>query len=638
MKNCWNFRLSSLALLLILPGMLRAQSGDPEPVRESEPTGYIFPINPGQVNYLAGTMGELRSSHFHGGIDIRTGNRIGIPVLATQAGYVSRAQVSSYGYGTVLYLTHPNGRISVYGHLDRISGKLGALIKREQYKRKNFELTLNFGPYAFRVNQGDTIALSGNSGSSQGPHLHFEIREGNYVLNPLKFGFTEIKDNIPPTGQKIALRTLDMNSRINDRFGRFEFTLVKRSSEEYVLPFPIMAYGRIGVELLANDRMDASTGRCGINYIEMDVDSQQVFAQHIERVDLEETRGILALMDYKASETRGKRYNKLYVDDGNRLPFFQTKDDGIITILDADRKVTVTLKDESGNTSAVRFRLKRMPSTDNIKLSTSRASWLDYEIMENTLLISSKPCEANTLDLFRRGRKTAVPYAYKSTNQVVHLINLKQQIPDSVATCSGNLVFHFKDEVPSRTHYTYYSDWADVVFPAEALFDTLYLNVNHRIVDGRESFIIGNRVTPLRRSVHITLKPELPQTPANNLAVYRREAGGNFYVGGEWINGKVKFSVQELGEFIFLTDTLPPSINQIRLDRNGARFRVRDGRSGIAYYEASLNGEWVLMAYDYKFGILQSDKLDPKKPFQGDFELKVVDRAGNERIFRQKIQ
>ncbi len=625
-------------MLAALPGSLLAQFNELEPLRDGGSSSYLFPINPGQPNYLAGTMGELRSSHFHGGIDIRTGNRIGLPVLATQDGYISRAQISTSGYGTALFVAHPDGHVSVYGHLDRIKGKAGARVKREQYNRKSFEVTLSFRENEFRVKRGDTIALSGNTGSSQGPHLHFEIREGNYVLNPLKFGFTEIKDNIPPAGQKVALRTLDVHSRINDRFGRFEFTLVKKSSEEYVLPVPILAYGTIGIELLGTDRMDNSTGRCGINYIEMFVDSQQVFSQYIEKVDLDETRGILALMDYKTSEIRGKRYNKLYIDDGNRLPFYQTENAGVITVKDADRAVRISLKDESGNKSTIRLRLKKSPITDDIKLSTSKTAKLESEVLENTLVISSRPCpDVNQLSVFTKGKQISLPFAYKSAQQVVYLIDLTKMQPDSVSTCSGSQTFHFKDVVPSATEYTYYSDWADASFPALSLYDTLFLNVNHRIEDSREYFVIGNRTTPLHKSIRVTLKPTVEMTPAKNLAVYRREGLSYNYVGGDWNNGKVRFSTQELGEFTFLTDSTAPAINRIRLDGQNARFRIRDGRSGIAYYEASINGEWVLMSYDYKFGILQSDKLDPKKPFKGDFELKVVDRAGNERIFKQKI-
>ena len=627
-----------MCFLAALPGCTLAQLGDTESTRSAGSVGYLFPINPGQPNYLAGTMGELRRTHFHGGIDIRTNNRIGIPVLATQEGYVSRAHVSAFGYGTCLYVTHPDGNVSVYGHLNKISGKLGEDILKEQYNRKTFEINMGFKPDQYRVTRGDTIAFSGNTGSSQGPHLHFEIRNKNLALNPLKFGFTEIKDNIPPTAQKIALRTLDLHSRINDRFGRFEFTLVKKSSKEYVLPFPILANGNIGVEFLGNDRMDSSPGRCGINYIEMFLDSQKVFSQFIENVDLEETRGILALMDYRTLETKGKRFNKLFVDDGNNLAFYQAVNNGRIAVQGADRAVRISLKDEFGNNSNVRFRLKTSPVTDEIRLSNSKSTSLEADLLGNTLVVTAPKCnESSVLKIFSEGKIQEMRYSYKSPQQYVFLIDLQRTQPDSVENCSGKKVFHFKDVIPSTTDYTYYSDQLDATFPALALYDTLFLNVSHQVVGAKESFMIGHYTTPLHKSIRVTLKPTLNQNPVKNLSVYRKQGSSLTYLGGEWINGKVKFSTQELGEFTFAADSIAPSIGRIRLDRQNARFRIRDGRSGIAYYEASINGQWLLMSYDFKSGIVQSDKLDSKQLLKGDFELKVVDQAGNERIYKQKI-
>ena len=639
MRSYWNLLLSKIYLLVALPCSVLGQFNEVETPKGAGGSRYLFPINPGNPNYLAGTMGELRSTHFHGGIDIRTNNRIGIPVLATQDGYVSRANVSAFGFGTSLYLTHPDGNTSFYGHLDKISGRLGDHVKREQYSRKTFEIDFTLLPEEFKVKRGDTIALSGNTGSSQGPHLHFEIRDGNHALNPLKFGFTEIIDHIPPTPRKIALRTLDINSRINDRFGRFEFTLLKKSSSDYVLPFPILAHGAIGVELLAEDRMDNSPGHCGINYIEMSVDSQKVFSQFIERVDLEETRAILALMDYKTLETRGKRFNKLYVDDGNKLPFYQTQHDGIVEVNGNDRAIKIALRDESGNLSYARFKLKNIPIVKELTLSTSRTAAIESDLLENVLMISSRRCpDVNFLKVFSNGQAEQISPSYRSAQQTVYLIDLQKTMPDSVATCAGNLKFHFKDVVPSRTRYTYYSDWVDATFPENALYDTLYLNTNHRIENNKESFVIGQRTTPLQRPIQVTLKPSMVQYGGKNLGIYRKEGGGVSYLGaGEWSAEKVRFTTQELGEFIFRRDSLPPSIGRIRLNNQSARFRIRDGLSGISYYEASVNGLWLLMSYDYKTGILQSDRLDPKKPLKGDFELKVVDRAGNERIFKQKI-
>ena len=126
---------------------------------------YLFPIGPGIPNTLSGTMGELRATHFHAGIDIRTNNMVGLPVVAVQDGFISRVVMSSFGYGKVIYLTHTDGMTSVYAHLDGIKGKLGEFVRQEQYMAKSFEKDLQFKPGQFRVKRGDTIAISGNTGS-----------------------------------------------------------------------------------------------------------------------------------------------------------------------------------------------------------------------------------------------------------------------------------------------------------------------------------------------------------------------------------------------------------------------------------------------------------------------------------------
>lgn len=154
-----------------------AQFSDPDsiPATTSTQERYIFPIRPGSPGSLAGTMGELRSTHFHSGIDIRTNNEIGWPVLAAKSGYISRAGVSPSGYGNVLYINHPDGNTTVYGHLDKFKGAVGEYVLKERYKRKRSDVDIDFSPTQFPVKQGDTIAYAGNTGSSGGPHLHFNI-------------------------------------------------------------------------------------------------------------------------------------------------------------------------------------------------------------------------------------------------------------------------------------------------------------------------------------------------------------------------------------------------------------------------------------------------------------------------------
>ncbi|MGB5928939.1 MAG: M23 family metallopeptidase, partial [Cyclobacteriaceae bacterium] len=162
---------------------------------------YLFPIKPGEKNLLAGTMGELRSSHYHGGIDIKTEQREGFEVYATQDGYISRIKVSGYGYGNAMYVQHPDGNTSVYGHLQRFLDDVADYVRGQQYEREAFGVDLFPEKEMFPVKKGDVIAISGNSGGSSGPQLHFEIRDKNQrPLNPLTFGFEkEINDNIPPT-------------------------------------------------------------------------------------------------------------------------------------------------------------------------------------------------------------------------------------------------------------------------------------------------------------------------------------------------------------------------------------------------------------------------------------------------------
>ena len=138
-------------------------------------------------------------------------------------------------------------------------------------------------------------------------------------------------------------------------------------------------------------------------------------------------------------------------------------------------------------------------------------------------------------------------------------------------------------------------------------------------------------------TVDISLRPQNNYVFNRQTAIYRAEGNRYTYLGGDWSNGKVKFSTREFGDFVILQDSVPPTVTKVYCNNSSVRFRMRDGLSGIAYFEANINGKWLLMNYDYKTGIIQSDRLDKSQPLKGDFELKVVDNAGNEKIFKQKI-
>lgn len=640
MRSCWNLKLSkTFFYLLVISGPAAAQFSPDKSIYTVERANYLFPIRPGNTAIITGTMGELRNTHFHAGLDIDTPG-VGVPVVAAEDGYVVRASATTGGYGNVLYVLHPDGNTTVYAHLDQFKGALGDYIRKERYQRKVSEIDLEFKPNQFPVTKGELIALSGNTGGSGGPHLHFEVRNpNNEATNPLAYNFAEVKDNLSPVVFKIALKTLDQKARINDQYGRFEFSVVK-SGNNYWLPNPILAKGNIGVEVLAHDKMENSRFRYGINYIEMLADSQLVFAQTIDKVNFEDSRQILSVMDYKTLELRGSRFNKLYVDDGNKLDYYRgASKKSSIVVKEKEAAVEIKLRDFNGNVTRVNFRLKPSPVVAETTLLPVSGKPFEAEVFENTLRVTVKSCPEvqNEIDIWQQGKSIKWEASYTGPNQQVYLINLLATLPDSIRTCQGTMVFNFKDRIPSETNYKYYSDLVDIEFPNQSLYDTTFLTISYDTLNQKEIFTLGNRTTPLNKSIAVTLKPKFSYFQTRDLGLYRKEGRGYAFVSSEWKNNYLKFNTRDFGEFTLMRDTIPPAITRIGLNNAAARFKIKDNLSGISYFEAHLNGEWLLMVYDYKTGILKSEKLDSTKPLMGDFELKVVDQAGNESIFKQKI-
>lgn len=632
-------RLSSFTILfLFVAYTTRAQFSevDSKTVREEK---YIFPLKPGQPGSLAGTMGELRNTHFHSGIDIRTNNEIGWAVLASKSGYISRATVSPVGFGNVLYINHPDGTTTLYGHLDKFNGAIGEHILTERYKQRASNIDLTFQNGQFTVKQGDTIAFAGNTGSSGGPHLHFDIRRDNQALDPLKFEFSEVHDIAPPIVQKIALKTLDIHSRVNDRFGRIEF-YPSSIGKNYTLNTPILASGIIGIELLGYDRVDNARYKCGINYIEVFVDSQKVFSQKIEELDLSESRSIFTLVDYKVMRNQGDRFYKLYVDDGNKLNFYSASP-GTGQIKVNKNKVSnvlIVLKDIYGNTSQATLRL--MPSIPIKEVNTLDVAKIPvaYDIQENTLAITTQPCLGKKTLAYFKGVSKEVEPDYHSKSKFVYLFDLRKEIPDSINVCGQTLTPNIKITIPPQTDYKYYSDRMDVQFSKNDLFDTLYFNASYQLTkDSVEIFTIGNGLVPLNRSISITLRSVLNYTSDKNLGAYQMIGKEFSYQGGRWMNGSLNFTTREFGHFTILADTVPPTINLIDANNQAVRFKIRDNLSGISSFEANVNGEWLLMNYDAKNDIIFSERQLKDELLKGDFELIVTDNAGNKRVYKQKI-
>jgi hypothetical protein len=643
MKNYWSLRLSEIvAILVISPILSFAQFSPPEEKFVSEER-YLYPVNPGQPGSLAGTMGELRTTHFHSGIDIRTNNKVGFPVLASKSGYISRVTSTPSGYGNVLYITHADGNTTLYAHLDKFLGELGKTILKEQYNAKSNSIDLYFQPHEYPVRRGDTVALSGNTGSSGGPHVHFDIRDkDNYALDPLQVeGFPEIVDNLPPSVEKIALKTLDADSRINDRFGRFEFH-VQKSGNEFVFTAPILASGNIGVEILAKDKLaPGSPFYGGVNYFEMSVDGKPVFNQSIDKINIAETRGIYTLMDFRTMRLNGSRFYKLYIDDGNDLNFYgKSPSPGKIKVGDQLMDVKVTMKDSHGNSSNLTFKLMPSQNTKEVKLLEPLKSGVEYDLIENTIMISSAPCfaDSNLAVVYSRRNARKLEPAYYNAYRAVYLIDLRKDIPDSINVCGKTIATNIKTVIPPGIEYNYYSDPIDIQFPERSVYDTVYLTTYHGLTaDSLEIFNIGVRTTPLNKSINVIIRPDQKYEWSEKYAVYRKAGKqGYSYLGGGWENGGVHFATREFGDFVILKDETPPTIKATAVNNYIAKFKIRDDLSGINKYEANIDGEWLLMHYDPKTATIWSEQLN-KKGLKGKLTLVVTDNSGNEATYTKQI-
>ncbi len=604
---------------------------------------YMFPIKPGETNSLSGTMGELRSNHYHAGLDIRTEGRIGLPVYAAADGYISRIAVSVGGYGNAVYIQHPNGTTTVYAHLDRFTDPHASFIRETQYRQQTFDINLYFDASDFPVKKGDVIAYSGNSGSSGGPHVHFDLRDSKQdLLNPLSYGFSEIKDNTAPVAISLALKTLDKESRVNGKFGRFEFK-VRQEGNKFFIDEPLTACGNIGVELYAYDLLDNSRFRCGIKEITVKVDDQQTFKQDISTFAFSEQRNILVHMDYKAMRSTGKRYHKLYVDDGNFMRFYETNDrKGKLKIADGtDYPVRVSMKDTYGNESILAFTIRGSESDG--KLASQDKSLDRFELIDNTLMIGvnyDAAEEVEPVGLRASAEQLISPSYVAGGSQASYLWDMREKLPHVIRIEEDLHEMSYKETIYPADGGTYEDEFIKLNFTRNAVFDTLYLTTGYKAdtMKGVEFFTFGDPFIPMRNRISVALKPQLAYSDPSKLAVYEVDSKGNTsYAGGEWYGAGLTFRTRDFGTYSLREDLEKPEITALTLNQNSLRFRISDKMSGVKEYNCYVNGEWVLMNYDYKRDLIWSEKRDENMKFTGEVKLVVRDNVNNETVYTTKI-
>lgn len=605
--------------------------------KENYPKNYFsLPVYPGKPNTLSGALGDLRASHFHAGIDVRTQRREGLPITAAAEGYISRIIVQRAGYGKALYVTHPNGMTTVYAHLQKFNEEIGAYVREEQYKNQTFEISLTPEAGRFPVKREQLIAISGNTGSSEGPHLHFEIRDvHNHFLNPLFFGFPEIKDNTPPRFIDISLAPADINSRVNGRIDRQVFTPIPTSTPRLVtLKDTIRASGTLLLELQAFDRMDGTGFNYGLNCIEVKVDGEEVFVFNMEKFPVDLGRDYHYLINYKARVADKKRYYKCYNPDKNTLNIYKTNEHrGKLKVQDdSTHLVQIRIYDSFENSSELKFFIKgenvSEKGTSLAKSATVSGVQANYQENFIKLMASERPA----LFFVDNHEITAEP-AYSEGNHWVYLWGLHHGLPDSVRVGGELFLTGYKAKVPPALNYRYESGDLAIDFTEKSLFDTLYLYLNQE----GNLLKVNDYTWPLRNTIEIRYKVEIADSLKGKTHIYRRVNGRDSFLGGQWKGDQIHFTTRELGEFLPLTDTIPPRVRLLECHPGKISARISDELSGISSFKAKVDGQWVLMNYEYKNNYIWSEKLDESVPFSGELELEVRDNAGNIRLIQAPI-
>nr|WP_276899821.1 M23 family metallopeptidase [Pedobacter kyonggii] len=305
---------------------------------------------------LAGSFGEIRGNHFHSGIDFRTNQREGYPVYAVADGYISRLRVQNSGFGQALYINHPNGFTTVYGHLQRFAPKIATIVKNLEYEKKSFEIDEFPDATLIPIHKGEIIAWSGNRGSSGGPHLHFEIRDTKTeeTINPQFFGII-IPDNIPPVIHGLYVYRLNGKS-FNENTPK-QAIGITGANGNYKTTGPISLTGEVGFGIVVTDRHNGLSGTNGVYSIQLEVDGKKIYTSALERFAFEHSKAINSHIDYPTYLNTKRSIQKSFVEPGNPLKIYSgLVNSGRINFNDgASHQVRYTITDSKGNSSVLPF-------------------------------------------------------------------------------------------------------------------------------------------------------------------------------------------------------------------------------------------------------------------------------------------
>ncbi|MCK5441269.1 MAG: M23 family metallopeptidase [Maribacter sp.] len=516
---------------------------------------------------LAGTFGELRSNHFHSGIDIKTQQRQGIPIYAIGDGTVARIKISHWGYGKALYVAHPSGYTSVYGHLQKFSPEIETYVKQLQYQKKSYEIEM-FPEYGeIKVEKGKIIAYSGNSGGSSGPHLHFEVRSSisEKPTNPLLYGM-EVRDATNPSLIGLYGYPLSENAQLNQSNIKSQINFTKQKDGTF-LADKVTALGSIGFGFIGFDRQDLAANKNGVYSVRQVVNGKVYTDYDFESFSFTETRYINTLIDYDHFGRYKQRIQKVFKSPGNRLSIYnKLVNDGKIVVNDGlSYKVELLIHDLEGNLTKVVIPVEG--KRQQIKIKGEPKKTQNY-------VIAKRP---NNYDL-----GLAKVYFPSNTFYEDFYLDLKEG-RDTVAI--------HNNRVPAHRNFT------------------ITFDVSKYSEEERKQLFIAR--------LDKNLKPNYTSTFKRGTTFTTRTRNlGTYTLAKDTLTPKIRTKnfkhKQWLNNYRYLS------------------LLISDDLSGIDTYSATLNGQWILMEYEPKTKTLTynfDDKILDKK--QCELKVIVKDNVGN---------
>jgi murein DD-endopeptidase MepM/ murein hydrolase activator NlpD len=331
-------------------------------------------LNPLEITpSLSGNYGELRPNHFHAGLDLKTGGKIGLPVHAVAFGYVSRIKISPYGYGKAIYITHPNGYTTVYSHLNSWSDSIKNYVRRIQYEQQSFSIDVYPGSSDLRIKENQVIAYSGNTGGSGGPHVHFEVRETDSEVprNPLLFNFP-LSDSKKPIIEAVGIAPLSSDSKVQNRSMTQHF----RASSGGINGNNVsLVTGVFGVEMSGFDQQDGAVNRNGIYQVRCFIDEELTSIFTADSIPFDQSRYMNALIDYEHYYRTRQRFLRLYRLPGNALENIRYKQDGNLDLTEGRHSIRIEASDCSGNLSNVKFQIDYRKTENKVDDNTEQVKW-----------------------------------------------------------------------------------------------------------------------------------------------------------------------------------------------------------------------------------------------------------------------